>query len=166
MSLPAYMYLYDENGQQVKGSCAALGREGAIEIFNSSYGVSQNTDSNTGSLMGARQHEAFTLHKQIDKTSPFFAVAVCQSRRLQKAVIHYYDINDAGVESEIYRITLNSIVIMYVNASHAYMPGSHTPGMMENIGIRYKGIEWFYVDGSIKYDDDWSKQVGYNQPQK
>ena len=29
MSLPAYMYLYDENGQQIKGSCMALGREGA-----------------------------------------------------------------------------------------------------------------------------------------
>lgn len=29
MSLPAYMYLYDENGQLIKGSCMALGREGA-----------------------------------------------------------------------------------------------------------------------------------------
>ncbi|HGP2806982.1 TPA: hypothetical protein ACLGPB_004148 [Salmonella enterica] len=33
MSLPAYMYIYDENGQQIKGSCMALGREGAIEIM-------------------------------------------------------------------------------------------------------------------------------------
>ena len=24
MSLPAYMYIYDENGQQIKGSCQAL----------------------------------------------------------------------------------------------------------------------------------------------
>ncbi|WP_249354892.1 type VI secretion system tube protein Hcp [Citrobacter sp. wls829] len=141
MSLPAYMYIYDENGQLIKGSCMALGREGAIEIMNSSYGVYQNTCRNTGKLMGSREHNAFTLHKEIDKTSPYFAVAVCQSKRLQKAVIHYYDINEAGVEYEIYRITLNNIVIMSVNAAHAYMPGSHTPGMMENIAITYSGIE-------------------------
>lgn len=44
---------------------------------------------------------------------------------------------------------------MSVNAAHAYMPGSHTPGMMENIAITYSGIEWFYIEGNIKYDDDW-----------
>lgn len=42
MSLPAYMYLYDENGLLIKGSCIAQGREGAIEIMNSSYGMYQN----------------------------------------------------------------------------------------------------------------------------
>jgi type VI secretion system secreted protein Hcp len=89
MSLPAYMYLYDENGNHIKGSCQALGREGAIEIFNSGYGLNQICCTSTGNLMGTRQHEAFTLHKQIDKTSPWFANALCQCKRLQKAVIHY-----------------------------------------------------------------------------
>lgn len=163
MSLPAYMYIYDEKGNQIKGNCIVQGREGAIEIMNSGYGLYQTTCSNTGKLMGGRQHKPFTLHKEIDKTSPFFAVAVCQSKRLQKAVIHYYDINEAGIEYEIYRVTLNSIVIMSVNAAHAYMPGSHTPGMLENIAISYSGIEWFYIDGNIKYEDDWSRPVGYNQ---
>lgn len=48
---------------------------------------------------------------------------------------------------------------MSVNAAHAYMPGSHTPGMMENIAITYSGIEWFYIEGNIKYDDDWSRRL-------
>ncbi|WP_312978102.1 type VI secretion system tube protein Hcp [Atlantibacter sp.] len=65
------------------------GREGAIEVMNSGYSMYQVTCSNTGKLMGARQHNGFKLHKEIDKTSPFFAVALCQSRRLQKAVIHF-----------------------------------------------------------------------------
>lgn len=163
MSLPAYMYIYDENGQQIKGSCQALGRVGAIEIMNSGYSMNHLTCSNTGKLMGARQHNGFTLHKEIDKTSPFFAVALCQSRRLQKAVIHYYDIDDAGIEYEIYRITLDSIVIMSLNATHAYVPNSHTCGMIENITIRYAGIEWFYLQGNIKYEDDWRRPIGYNQ---
>ncbi|MGU3525146.1 Hcp family type VI secretion system effector [Enterobacteriaceae bacterium C23F] len=167
MSLPAYMYIYDENGQQIKGGCKALGREGAIEIMNSSFSMHQITCSSTGKLMGARQHNGFKLYKEIDKTSPFFAVALCQSRRLQKAVIHYYDIDEAGIEYEVYRVTLTSIVIMSLDAAHAYMPGSHTPGMMENIAISYAGIEWFYIAGNIKYDDDWSRPVGYNrQPEQ
>lgn len=44
MSLPAYLFLYDENGMQIPGDCMALGREGAIEIMNSSYGVRQPVD--------------------------------------------------------------------------------------------------------------------------
>ena len=35
MSLPAYMFLYDENGNPIKGNCNVSGREGAIEILNS-----------------------------------------------------------------------------------------------------------------------------------
>ncbi|HEY3982874.1 hypothetical protein [Cedecea sp.] len=27
-------------------------------------------------------------------------------------------------------------------------------------------IEWFYIDGNIKYDDDWSRPVGYNRQQQ
>ncbi len=45
MSLPAYLFLYDESGVQVKGDCLMPGREGAIEIMNSSYGVRQGVDS-------------------------------------------------------------------------------------------------------------------------
>lgn len=40
MSLPAYLFLYDEYGMQVNGGCQAPGREGAIEVMNSSYGLS------------------------------------------------------------------------------------------------------------------------------
>lgn len=30
MSLPAYLFLFNDDGVQIKGSCVALGREGAI----------------------------------------------------------------------------------------------------------------------------------------
>lgn len=136
MSLPAYMFLYNENGNPIKGSCQVSGREGAIEILNCNYHINQVCCSSTGSLMGARQHGAFNIHKQIDKTSPYFADALCQSKRLQKAVIHYYDVNEAGVEFEVYRVTLDSIVILPVDAAHIWVPGSSGHNMMESIGIR------------------------------
>lgn len=157
MSLPAYMFIYDENGNPIKGSCNVSGREGAIEILNSNYHIHQVCSASTGNLMGAREHGAFTIHKQIDKTSPYFADALCQSKRLQKAVIHYYDVNEAGLEFEVYRITLDSIVIMSLDAAHTWVPGAPGHNMMESIGIRYRGIEWFYLEGHIKYEDHWNK---------
>jgi len=157
MSLPAYAYLYDENGVLIAGNCKALGREGAIEVMSSSYGVGQPVDSCTGRMTGCRQHDAFVIHKQIDKVSPFLANAVCLSRRLSKVVIHYYEVNDAGIECELYRVTLDDVCVMFVNAAHSYVPGSHVPNMLENVGFRFNRIEWFYLDGFIKYDDAWSR---------
>lgn len=50
MSLPAYLFLYDENGMQLKGECLALGRDGAVEVMSSSYGISQPVDPHTGRM--------------------------------------------------------------------------------------------------------------------
>lgn len=158
MSLPAYMFLYDENGMLVSGGCTALGREGAIEVMSSSYGVSQGVDSHTGSMTGTRQHSPFVIHKQIDKVSPYLAVCVCESRRLQKAEIRYYEINEAGIEREVYRINLESVVVMDVSANHTYIPGSNSPNMLETVSLRSRGIEWFYLEGMIKYGDSWMRK--------
>ncbi|WP_227697875.1 MULTISPECIES: type VI secretion system tube protein TssD [unclassified Raoultella] len=108
-------------------------------------------------MTGTRQHDPVTGHKQLDKTSPFFAIAVCESKRLQKAVIKYYAIIEAGVEVELYKITLDSVVISSVDFTHVYYPGSSSPNMHEVIGLRFRGIEWNYLRGNIKYDDAWMK---------
>ena len=141
----------------------ALGREGAIEIMNSSYGVRQPVDSNTGSMTGCRQHNPVVIHKQLDKTSPFFAIAVCEQKRFQKAVLKYYEIVEAGIEVEIYNITLEGVVVSSVDFTHVYYPGSSTPNMHEVVGLRFRGIEWNYVRGNIKYDDAWMKPVPKNK---
>jgi len=159
MSLPAYLFLYDENGILVNGDCKVLGREGATEIMSSSYGVSQPVDPHTGRMGGTRQHDAFTLHKQIDKVSPYLTICVCEGRRLQKAEVRYYEIAESGIEREVYRVTMDSVVVMYARANHTYIPGSRSANMIESVGIRYTGIEWFYPQGMIKYSDAWSRQA-------
>ena len=158
MSLPAYLFLYDENGMLVNGGSLSPGRQGAIEVMSSSYAVSQDVDSHTGSMTGTRQHSPYIIHKQIDKISPYLAVCVCESRRLQKAEIRYYNINEAGIEFEIYRVTMESVVIMSVSANHTYIPGSNSPNMVETVGIRFRSIEWHYIEGVIKYGDSWMKK--------
>ncbi|WP_072568439.1 Hcp family type VI secretion system effector [Enterobacter sp. SA187] len=159
MSLPAYMFLYDENGMLLNNGSAGLGREGAVEILSSSYGVSQPVDAYTGRITGTRHHEPYILHKDVDKLSPFLVVCVCEGRRLKKAEIRYYEINDAGIEREIYRVTMEGVVITYVNANHTYIPGSNKHNMIETVGLRYNSIEWLYLDGTIRYSDAWSKPL-------
>ncbi len=84
MSLPAYLFLFDENGMQVQGDCMMPGREGAIEIMNSSYGIKQAVDSHTGNMTGTRQHSPVTVHKQLDKVSPYLAVAPARADGCKK----------------------------------------------------------------------------------
>lgn len=157
MSLPAYLFLYDENGMQVNGGSLLSGREGAVEVMSSSYGVAQPVDPHTGRMGGTRQHEPYVIHKQIDKLSPYLAICVCEGRRLQKAEIRYYETTEAGTEREVYRVTMSDVVVMYVNANHTYIPGSNSSNMIETFGLRFAGIEWFYLEGMIKYNDSWNK---------
>jgi type VI secretion system secreted protein Hcp len=49
--------LYDDHGVQVNSDCQAPGREGAIEVLNSSYGLRQSVDSFTGSM---RERDSMT----------------------------------------------------------------------------------------------------------
>lgn len=72
-------------------------------------------------------------------------------------MLKYYEIIEAGVEEEIYNITLESVVVSSVDFTHVYYPGSSTPNMHEVVGLRFRGIEWNYVRGNIKYDDAWMK---------
>jgi len=158
MSLPAYLFLYDENGVQVKGECLAAGREGAIEIMSSSHAVNQGVDAHTGSLTGSRMHSPYILHKQTDKTSPYLAVAVCEGRRLQKAEIKYYATDSSGMEYECYRVIMENVAIMSVEASHAYIPGAAHPNMLEIIAIIFKSIRWHSIAGNIQYGDSWNRE--------
>lgn len=157
MSLPGYLFLYDENGMLLNSGSLNLGREGAIEVLSSSYGVSQSVDSHTGRMTGSRQHEPYIIHKDIDKLSPLLAIYVCEGRKLQKAEIRYYETNDAGIEREAYRVKMEGVVIMSVNANHTYIPGSSKHNMIETVGLRYNSIEWLHLEGMIKYSDAWSK---------
>jgi type VI secretion system secreted protein Hcp len=60
------LFIYDENGILLNGGGLLTGREGAIEVMSSSYGVSQPVDASAGRMGGVRQHAPYILHKQID----------------------------------------------------------------------------------------------------
>lgn len=50
MAIPAYMWIKDDGGADIKGSVTVQGREGSVEIVAFDHGVNIPTDSNTGKL--------------------------------------------------------------------------------------------------------------------
>ena len=55
MASPAYVWIVDDQGNEVTGDCHVEGREGSVEIFHFSYGVSMPVDKFNGSTNGTRQ---------------------------------------------------------------------------------------------------------------
>ena len=106
MPIPAYMWLKDDGGADIKGSVDVQDREGSIEIIGLSHGLSLPVDTANGKITGSRQHSAMMIEKEIDSSSPYFQRAVATGQTLKSAEIRFYQINDAGQEVCYYIITL------------------------------------------------------------
>lgn len=53
MAIPAYLWLKDDGGADIKGSVDVQGREGSIEVVALDHDVYIPTDNNTGKLTDA-----------------------------------------------------------------------------------------------------------------
>ena len=62
MAIPAYMWLKDDGGADIKGSVTVQGREGSVELVAFDHGVHIPTDGNTGKLTGTRVHKPIDGH--------------------------------------------------------------------------------------------------------
>lgn len=64
MAIPAYLWLKDDGGADIKGSVDVQGREGSIEVVALDHDVYIPTDNNTGKLTGTRTHKPLRLPKK------------------------------------------------------------------------------------------------------
>lgn len=108
MAIPAYLWLKDDGGADIKGSVDVQGREGSIEVVALDHDVYIPTDNNTGKLTGTRTHKPFIFTKEIDASSPYLYKAVTTGQTLKTAEFKFYRINDAGQEVEYFNITLDT----------------------------------------------------------
>ena len=107
MAIPAYLWLKDDGGADIKGSVDIYGREGSIEIIALNHGIMQPTDKHNGKATSLRIHSPYSFDKEIDASSPYLYKAVSTGQKLKSAEIKFYRINDAGQEVE-YFSTLSS----------------------------------------------------------
>jgi type VI secretion system secreted protein Hcp len=154
MSTPAYLWLEDENGSPVVGSCLMPLRLGSIELKSFSHGVTIPVDPNLGRLTGTRVHRPIVIVKEFDQTTPVLYRAVCEGRKMKKATIKMYRINDAGIEVEYFNIILENVIITTVSPYLA--PNGLSSTHLETLEMRYEAITWKYTDGNIIYRDSWN----------
>lgn len=161
MSIPVHLSLTDSNGSPIRGSSLVAGREGSIEILRFSHGMHIPFDGNSGMLTGTRVHSPIVVEKDIDRSSPYLYRALCQHQTLQKGIFRWYQINDAGHESEFFNITVENIKICTINPLLPHIK-SHTedrPAVpCETMFIAYEKITWCYLEGNIQYSDQWNSR--------
>jgi len=158
MAIPAYMWIKDDGGADIKGSVTVQGREGSVEVVALDHGVNISTDANTGKLTGTRIHKPLTFTKATDASTPYLYKAVTTGQTLQSVEIKWYEINDAGEEKEYFNTKLENVKIVGVTPkmhdikNPIYEKHNH----LEEIELRYEKITWLYKDGNIIHADSWN----------
>lgn len=157
MSNPAYMWLTNESGSLLEGSCMVSGRTGAIEVSSLTHNINIPTDNHTGKLSGTRIHAPIMFQKEFDKTTPLLYKAISMGTTLKSAIIKMYTIDDAGVEREYFNIILSNVKIVSITPD--LYPSAGTGKHLETVLIRYEKIIWKHCDGNIQYTDEWNQRV-------
>lgn len=156
MAIPAYMWLKDDGGADIKGSVDVMDREGSIEIVGFGHSLSIPSDDNTGKLTGTRIHGAMILEKAFDSSSPYLYKAVATGQRLHSAEIRWYKINDAGQEAEYFNMLLEGVKVVSVAPS---MVNEDKTNHVEHVSLRYEKITWKYCDGNVQFTDAWNERT-------
>jgi type VI secretion system secreted protein Hcp len=160
MPIPAYMWLKDDGGADIKGSVTVQAREGSIEVIGFSHGLNLPVDSSSGQITGTRSHSPMSIEKEFDASSPYIYKAVATGQTLQSAELKWYRINDAGQEQVYFIMLLEGVKITGVNPGMANTKLSEMSALnhVESVSIMYERITWHYTDGNIKYSDSWNER--------
>ena len=157
MAIPAYMWLKDDQGNDVQGSVSVSGREGSIEVLAFEHQLRIPTDGDTGELTGTRKHEPFVITKAYDAATPYLYKACSNGQTLQSLVLSWFKIDETGTEVEYFRHTLEGVKVTSVKPVMANVKDLEKERYphLEEVAIRYQKVTWTYLDGNIEFSDSW-----------
>lgn len=159
MAIPAYMWLKDEQGNDIQGSVNVTGREGSIEVLEFNHSIYIPTDNDTGELTGTRKHGGISIAKAFDASSPYLFKACCNGQKLKEAVIRWYKIDDSGQEVEYYEHTLEGVKISSFSPQmgNVKKPELEKFPHTESVILRYEKVTHTYMDGNVSHSDSWTE---------
>lgn len=101
--------------------------------------------------------------KELDCRSPFLNRCVTSGRRLSKATLDFYAINDNGQEQLYFKTVLEGLRISAIDRFfHDYKdPGLAQYGHLEYLELAYEKISWQFMDGNIIHSDSWNERSTY-----
>jgi type VI secretion system secreted protein Hcp len=140
MAIPAYLWIKDDGGADIKGSVDVKDREHSIEILGFAHGLHLPTDNNTGKITGTRVHSALNFEKEFDSSSPYLYKAVATGQTLKSAEFKWYKINDASQEVEYFNMLLENVKIVSVcpMMHDIKNPATEKHNHLEGVSLRYE----------------------------
>ncbi len=158
MPSPAYAWVVDDQGNEVKSNCKVADREGALEILAFDYGVQLPTDHHTGASTGTRKHNVAKLTKAYCPASPILFDAACHGKTLQSVTIKWYQIDDNGKEAEYFTHILENVkVVSYEQKLRHVKDNDNDKHVHEDeIALRFSKITMKHHDGNIEASDEWN----------
>jgi len=157
MPMPAHMELTGNNQGKIDGSCTQQGRENTIIIQAMNHNVRIPRDPQTGLPTGKRSHEALTITKTYDKSSPKLYQALCTGERFSEVVIKWYRIDPTGAEEHYFTHRLEDAIIVDIRPwmPNCLDPATESFSHMEEVSYTYSKIRWTWEPDGIEADDDW-----------
>jgi type VI secretion system secreted protein Hcp len=161
MAIPAYLWLKDDGGAEIKGSVDVKGREGSIEVLGLGHAIEIPTGFNSGKLTGTRVHHPFIFDKEIDSSTPYLYKALTSGQTLKSAEFKWYQINDAGQEVEYFNTRLENVMLVSLLPMmyDVKNPCFEKQGHIECVELRYEKITWTYKDGNVIHSDSWNERA-------
>jgi type VI secretion system secreted protein Hcp len=161
MASPGYMWIKDDNGNDVKSDVKVKSREGSALVLGFEHEVRIPTDTDTGRLTGVRKHEPFVITKQFCPMTPVLNKACSSGKTLKEVKVSWYRINDQGQEEEYFRQTLSDVKVVSVKPAVQDVKSTESEkyGHLESVAFRYAKIQWQYLEGNIISQDTWTDKT-------
>jgi type VI secretion system secreted protein Hcp len=153
-----------EKQGKFKGGVIQKGREGWIEIIESSHQIVSPRDPASGQATGKRSHKPGRYRMYYDQSLPQWYQALVYNEALKSVTIAYFSPNKlgtaggAGVETLTYEIKLTNA---FVSAVEFHMPNNKNPDLMKyentlSVELVYQKIEGTWKLGNKVWQDDWN----------
>lgn len=137
------------------GNIYQEGFEDFILVQSASHSMTLPRDPQSGQPSGQRVHDAFTISKGLDKSSPLIANALSTGERLTEWELHLYRTSAQGTQEHFYTIRLTDAIIVDIDFG---LPDCQTSGGLppqEVVSFSYRKIEWEHVCCGTAGFDDW-----------
>jgi type VI secretion system secreted protein Hcp len=157
MPFSAYLTVKGQKQGAFNGPVTQKGRENSILVHAFHNEILSDRDSASGLPTGKREHKPVTILKDVDRTSPLMWNALVTNEGLTFWELKFWKPNAAGVETEVYTVSLVNAGIASIKESMVdnEIPANANLPLREAISFTYQKIEWTWTEGGVSASDDW-----------
>ena len=139
------------------GNIYVEGHEDEFLVQAASHHVNIPRDPQSGQPTGQRVHDAFTVTKIVDKSSPQIYQALTTGERLTLCRLKMYRTSISGTQEHFFNIDLEDAILVGVTFElpHCQDPGKAYLTAQEHLSFSYRKIIWTHEAAGTSASDDW-----------